>query len=158
MARSYNVVTVTIELEDNTNIALKELEEKLEEANRQVGEKAQEYAKQYETAIDTGRLNRSITHWSKGNVGHTIHYSSKTKKEYEKDISTNEEKVVYIGTDVDYGFFIEEGSIRHRPLHFLRRAMVEHTSEYKSIYESVLSQDSGGFLSSIKGFFRRFFK
>ena len=66
--------------------------------------------------VDTGRLRNSITHVLKGGVS----------------------PAVYIGTNVEYGKYVEEGTSRHDAQPFLRPAATEHGSEYKAIMQESL--------------------
>lgn len=53
-----------------------------------------------------------------------------------------DEKAVYVGfskqkttSDVKYAIFVEEGSRNNKANHMLRRAVTEHTGEYKRLME-----------------------
>lgn len=65
--------------------------------------------------VDTGRLVNSITH-----------------------VTNSSEKVVYIGTNVEYAPYVELGTSKSRPYPYLRPAVEEHTDEYKRIFEEYL--------------------
>lgn len=74
-----------------------------------IGITGENHAKEYETAVVTGRLRNSITHATQLNS-------------------------VYIGTNVKYAEGIETGSHRKAGgLHFLQKAVQNHTSEYKEL-------------------------
>lgn len=96
--------------------------------------------------LDTGRLRNSITYavsgysthvesYRRGNVAggtekkHTRYEYGNEKMEGEKD------DAVYIGTNVEYATFVENGARGREPIHFLRKAATEHTSEYKKLLE-----------------------
>lgn len=48
------------------------------------------------------------------------------------------DQAVYVGTNVEYGIYVHEGTQRMAPNRFLRNAMGEHIPEYKAIIEKVL--------------------
>lgn len=63
--------------------------------------------------IDTGRLRNDISRIVKGDS-------------------------VYIGTNVEYGIYIHEGTKHIDPNRFLRDAVADHADEYREIAERVL--------------------
>lgn len=63
--------------------------------------------------IDTGRLRNDISNIVQGNSA-------------------------YIGTNVEYGIYIHEGTRYIQPNRFLRDAVAEHADEYKQIAEQYL--------------------
>lgn len=82
-----------------------------------IGLQAEGYAKTELTrqeAVDTGRLRNSVTHYVKDNTA-------------------------YIGTNVEYGMYIEFGTSKMKPRPFLRPAARDHTTEYQQIFRSELS-------------------
>lgn len=97
---------------DNTDEVLSALERAIKRGLEAIGANAEDYAKENETAVDTGRLRNSITH-----------------------AVDEDDKAVYIGTNVEYAPYIELGARGRKPLHFLKRAATEHTSEYKELLE-----------------------
>lgn len=72
---------------------------------------AERYAKNG-CPVDTGRLRNSITHTL------DMHGSSGD---------------VYIGTNVEYGKWVENGTSRQKPRPYLKPAVTRHTDEYRSI-------------------------
>lgn len=132
---------MSVKLTDNSSEILYEVENAKKAALEAVGLKAEGYAKKEITnfpAVDTGRLRNSITHET-----------------------VMEEGAEYIGTNVEYGKWIEFGTGIYasdgqgrkdpwvyqddegnyhltrgvRPVHFLKKATTEHTKEYKEIVE-----------------------
>lgn len=83
-----------------------------------IGLQAEGYAKTELTrqeAVDTGRLRNSVTHYVKDNTA-------------------------YIGTNVEYGMYIEFGTSKMKARPFLRPAARNHTSEYQQIFQSELDK------------------
>ena len=96
--------------QNNIDQALSELELKEAKALEVVGLKAEGYAKAL-CPVDTGNLRNSITH--------------------QVDLSVDG---VYIGTNVEYGPYVELGTVKMpggKP--FIRPAIENHMSEYKQI-------------------------
>lgn len=66
--------------------------------------------------IDSGRLRNSITHGVDG------------------------EDTAFIGTNVEYGPYVHEGTKRMTANRFLKNAVEKHVNEYKAILEKELSK------------------
>lgn len=96
---------------DNTKEVLTAMEKAIERGLEAIGMTAERYAKENETAVDTGRLRNSISHAVK-------------------------DKSAYIGTNVEYAPYIELGARGKQGLHYLQRAATEHTGEYKELLEN----------------------
>ena len=97
---------------DNSDLVKQASQEQINKALKAVALTAEGYAKQ-ECPVDTGRLRSSITN--------------------EVDTET-----AYIGTNVEYGPYVEMGTSRMRAQPFLEPAMTEHLSEYRDIIETIL--------------------
>lgn len=96
--------------QNNIGDVLSELELKEAKALEMIGIKAEGYAKAL-CPVDTGNLRNSITH--------------------QVDLSVDG---VYIGTNVEYGPYVELGTVKMpggKP--FIRPAIENHMSEYKQI-------------------------
>lgn len=132
------MVTVDVQLTDNSEQVLEALAAALERGLEAIGLSAESHAKEL-CVVDTGRLRNSITHV----------------------VQDNE---VYIGTNVEYapyielgtGIYAEEGNGRttpwsyqdekgnwvttrgSKPHPFLRPAASNYGSEYKTLLESAL--------------------
>ena len=106
-------MSVTVK-EDNTQEAVDGILRAYEKALEEIGLTAEGYAKAL-CPVDTGRLRNSITH--------------------EID---NDGKAAYIGTNVEYGPYVELGTSRQRPQPFLTPAAENHGSEYRQILEAEL--------------------
>lgn len=113
---------------DNTDIFAAELSRALSIGLEEIGFTAENYAMQELTeekphkspptprgSIDTGRLRASITH----NV-------------------MDDEKAVYIGTNVEYAPYVELGTSKAPAYPFLRPAIQKHIEEYRDILEKRL--------------------
>lgn len=86
----------------------------LARALEEIGLAAEGYAKRL-CPVDTGRLRNSITHVTR--------YGAKE---------------VYIGTNVEYARFVEEGTRTQKPQPYLRPAASEHQGTYRSILKNNL--------------------
>lgn len=106
---------INISIKDNSEEILRELERKKAIALEAVGITAEGFAKK-ETPVDTGRLRNSITHTVTGDD-------------------------VYIGTNVEYGPYIELGTVNYVGKHMLKRAASEHSDTYKAIIKRILQEN-----------------
>lgn len=88
------------------------LETQIEQALIAIGLTAETYAKEG-CPVDTGRLRNSITH----------DYDSRS---------------AVIGTNVEYGKYVELGTVHMSSRPFLGPAAEGHTEEYKQIVESAM--------------------
>lgn len=118
---------------------------------------AEGYAKA-KCPVDTGLLRNSITHALNGRKAATETYSQndthastpttvknktagkptpgKTGK-YE-GTAPDEGMAMYLGTNVEYAFYVEEGAGSIGPRRFLRPALENHKKQYKGILEKHL--------------------
>jgi len=108
-------VEVIVEV-DNLKKIQKLYPEAIAKALEMIGLKAEGYAKK-KCPVDTGNLRNSITHRVQV-----------------------EEKAAYIGTNVEYGPYVEMGTSKMDARPFLKPAATNHTSEYKAIFQSVLGE------------------
>ena len=84
-----------------------------------IGSRAEGYAAK-DCPVDTGRL--------RGSIDHAV---------------DDDEKAVYIGTNVEYAVYVEYNDHAHHETgkaHFLRDAATTHSREYKGIAELILKQ------------------
>lgn len=95
---------------DNTDKVIRELQDKIQIALEECGLVAEGYAKRL-CPVDTGNLRNSITHTQSGNVE-------------------------YIGTNVEYGPYVEMGTSRTKAQPFLKPAAANHVDEYRHIFEN----------------------
>ena len=94
---------------DNTDEVLSALEKAKNRGLEAIGLVAEGHAKK-ETPVDTGRLRNSISH-------------------------ATDDEAAYIGTNVEYGPYVELGSPTIKAHHMLQKAATEHTDEYKRLME-----------------------
>lgn len=105
---------IDVELTDNSEEVLKDFDERVQTALELIGLKAEGYAKK-DCPVDTGLLRNSINYRTR-----------------------NEEKAVYIGTNVEYA---PEQEFNHKnKAHFLRNAATHHNDEYRQIVEKVMKK------------------
>jgi HK97 gp10 family phage protein len=98
---------------NNVKELLDELKDKKGAALEAIGQAAETYAKlnleSNPRRIDTGNL--------RGSIGH----------------APADEDTMCIGTNVEYAPYVELGTRRMTPSHFLKRAASEHTDEYINV-------------------------
>ena len=94
---------------DNTDEVLAALERAKKRGLEAIGLVAEGHAKKL-TPVDTGRLRNSISH-------------------------ATDDEAAYIGTNVEYGPYVELGSPTIKAHHMLQKAATEHTDEYKRLME-----------------------
>lgn len=101
---------------DNTDQFESNLKKQLKMALEDIGLTAENYAMR-DCPVDTGRLRASITHKV-----------------------MDDEKAVYIGTNVEYAPYVELGTSTQGAQPFLVPAAKNHINEYHDILEHYLSQ------------------
>ena len=133
-----------IEYRDNTEEVLSALEAAIKRGNEAIGMTAEGHAKKKITAagaVDTGRLRNSITYALAGEETHVKSYKAnkggKDRKTYTYDGTAEGKKGsgVYIGTNVEYAVFVENGAQGRTAVHFLQDAATGHTDQYKKLME-----------------------
>ena len=108
-----------VEVTDNSRIFVQAKNAAIAAALEAIGLTAERHAKA-ECPVDTGRLRNSITH-----------------------MVDEGEQAVYIGTNVEYGKYVELRDSTHHisgKAHFLRDAAANHGSEYRRIAEAQLKK------------------
>lgn len=129
---------------DNTEEFLSELEKAIENGLTAIGITAEGHAKRSITdqkAVDTGRLRNSITYALSGEKAAISWYSVDDKHgvaKYEGNAPNDDKKAVYIGTNVEYGKYVENGTSKMAPRPFLKPAATEHRKEYQMIMDAAL--------------------
>lgn len=111
-------VVVNINLNDMSEEVRSALKQQIVLSLQAIGMEAEGYAKD-ECPVDTGTLRNSIS--------------------FEV---IDDEQAVYVGTNVEYGVYVEYGDKAHHEVgraHFLRDSAVNHADRYKSIMEAFLS-------------------
>ena len=108
-----------VEVTDNSRIFVQAKNAAIAAALEAIGLTAERHAKA-DCPVDTGRLRNSITH-----------------------MVDEGEQAVYIGTNVEYGKYVELRDSTHHisgKAHFLRDAAANHGSEYRRIAEAQLKK------------------
>lgn len=104
--------------ENNTKAIEYSLNQALSAALEEIGLAAERFAKTNLTrnhSVDTGRLRNSITH-----------------------VIANWEQSVYIGTNVEYGPYVELGTSRSMAKPYLEPAAAEHSDFYANVFKKHL--------------------
>ena len=129
-----------IEYRDNTEAVLSALEAAIKRGNEAIGMTAERHAKK-KCPVDTGRLRNSITYALAGEETHVKSYRAnkggKERETYTYEGTADGEKGsgVYIGTNVEYSVFVENGAQGRTAVHFLQDAATGHTDQYKKLME-----------------------
>lgn len=126
-----------VKFTDNSDEVLNALEDAVGRALEAIGIQAESHAKANLTEagrVDTGRLRNSITHQVGGNAGFSYNYSDDRGNNFSQKVgSTHDNNSVYIGTNVEYAPYIEDGTSKITPTHYLKNAAANHAEEYKQI-------------------------
>lgn len=108
-----------VQITDNTKAYKAAMDDAVARALEAIGIQAEGYAKlELENdprRIDTGNLRNSITH-----------------------VARADEDAVYIGTNVEYGIYVHEGTVKMKPNRFLKNAVEKNASEYMQIAQSYM--------------------
>lgn len=99
---------------DRSADVLRALETQKAQALEAIGARAETHAKAV-TPVDTGNLRNSIAHAVRDDAA-------------------------YIGTNVEYGPYVEFGTSRNKAHHMLKRAATEHSDEYRDIARAALGK------------------
>ena len=125
--------TFNFELKSNRKEVLRGSEEAVERGLAAIGMRAVTYTHRPKerggTPVDTGRLRNSIA-WataSQGGGGTDAPSGGGA-----------DDHAVIIGTNVEYGKFVEEGTSKRKPAHMLRNALIDGSGEYARIMEASL--------------------
>ena len=125
--------TFNFELKSNRKEVLRGSEEAVERGLAAIGMRAVTYTHRPKerggTPVDTGRLRNSIA-WataSQGGGGTDAPSGGGA-----------DDRTVIIGTNVEYGETVEEGTSKRKPAHMLRNALTDGADEYARIMEASL--------------------
>ena len=125
--------TFDFKLKSNRKEVLRGSEEAVERGLAAIGMRAVTYThrpkKRRGTPVDTGRLRNSIA-WataSQGGGGTDAPSGGGA-----------DDRTVVIGTNVEYGEAVEEGTSKRKPAHMLRNALADGSDEYARIMEAAL--------------------
>lgn len=138
---------------DNTGIFLEELEKKLEVALEDIGIMLESEAQKNLTqmgAVDTGLLRNSITHAIGGQAPAISSYSADRDSKYgggmpesgsySGTVQKKGDGSVSVGTNVEYGKYIEFGARGRAERPYLRRAFSENLDKIKEKLENALKE------------------
>ena len=125
--------TFEFKLKSNRKEVLRDSEEAVERGLAAIGMRAVTYTHRPKerggTPVDTGRLRNSIA-WataSQGGGGTDAPSGGGA-----------DDHTVIIGTNVEYGETVEEGTSKRKPAHMLRNALTDGSDEYARIMEAAL--------------------
>ena len=128
-----NRATFDFKLKSNRKEVLRSSEEAVERGLAAIGMRAVTYTHRPKerggTPVDTGRLRNSIA-WataSQGGGGTDAPLGGGA-----------DDRTVIIGTNVEYGETVEEGTSKRKPAHMLRNALADGSDEYARIMEAAL--------------------
>lgn len=123
---------MSVKIDDNSAKFLEDFERKLLIGLEAIGIEAEGNAKEdANMPVDTGRARNSITWATKAKEGEGFSYSDDKENNFNDQIGTGaDEHSVYIGSNVEYFPYIEEGSRTISARHVLRNAIVKHKDEY----------------------------
>ena len=128
-----NRATFDFKLKSNRKEVLRGSEEAVERGLAAIGMRAVTYTHRPKerggTPVDTGRLRNSIA-WataSQGGGGTDAPLGGGA-----------DDRTVIIGTNVEYGEVVEEGTSKRKPAHMLRNALTDGSDEYARIMEAAL--------------------
>lgn len=99
---------------DNTDLVVDGINDAVLRALERIGQAAEGYAKDL-CPVDTGNLRNSITH-----------------------VVDESGEAAYIGTNVEYGPYVELGTVKQNAQPFLHPAASDHGQTYRNILEDEL--------------------
>lgn len=132
--------TFDFKMKSNRKEVLRGSEEAAERGLAAIGMRAVTYTHRPKerggTPVDTGRLRNSIA-WATANQsgGGTDEPSGGEDAPPEGGA---DDRTVVIGTNVEYGEAVEEGTSKRKPAHMLRNALTDGSDEYARIMEASL--------------------
>lgn len=135
-----------MKITNNTDAVGRELIQKLELGLMEVGLTMQSHAQENITmmgAVDTGLLRNSIAFALGGQNPQPSSYSADNgdgSGAYSGAVAKKGDASVTVGTNVEYGKYIELGARNMGARPFLRNAMANYIDEYKEILERHLKE------------------
>lgn len=106
-----------------------------------IGLQVESYAKPA-CPVDTGLLRNSITHAVSGQRPAISSYKADRGDghgSYNGTAPNDSVSAVYVGSNVEYAVYVENGGSRKGPRPFLKPAVTQHTDEYKAIAKRYLT-------------------
>jgi hypothetical protein len=147
---------IDVDVKSNAKQVKEEARNAVLAALEAIGQQAVSHAKNYlkeAGRIDTGLLRNSITYALSGQPPNVSSYTASNASKYGgrtgilngsyKGNAPNDpenQKAVYIGTNVEYAPYVEAGTDRMAATHYLQRAVTEHSDEYKRIAEQYMKK------------------
>lgn len=135
-----------VKITNNKDHVVKEMETKIDKALEMIGLQAEGDAKlELENSprrVDTGRLRNSITHAHRAKSGFTNSYSDDEGGQFSDEVGDvpEEDRSVYIGTNVEYGPEIHEGRPGLDPNRFLKNAVEKNEATFRRMIEETLKE------------------
>ena len=125
-----------IRFTDNSDMVLDLLRQSVARACDDIGEQASQYAADA-TPVDTGRARNSITYATSKHQGFVHGYNDGKGNSFVDQVGQGvKEGEIYIGTNVEYFPYIENGSRTIDAYHPLQKAATEHGAEYREIMKN----------------------
>lgn len=123
---------MSVKIDDNSAKFLEDFERKLLVGLEAIGIEAEGDAKEAPNMpIVTGRARNSITWATKAKEGEGFSYSDDEGNNFNDQIGTGaDEHSVYIGSNVEYFIFIEEGARNRTARHILRNTITNNKTKY----------------------------
>lgn len=148
------IIEGVVNIQDNSEYFIDAVEAAAETALDAVGMQAATLAarelQKTPSRIDTGLLHNSIT-WALGGKKAAIDsYSADSESKYTGKVpkpgaysgtapsDTEKTRSVYIGTNVEYGIYVHEGTDRMAPNRFLKNAISNNRDELSDIIKKTL--------------------
>ena len=128
-------MSIEVKITDNSRDFIEALPKAIQRGLWAIGATAEGHAKE-NCPVDTGRLRNSITFIT--STKRSSGTAPAKPSDYAAKGAVTENNEVYIGTNVEYAPFVEEGSRRNRATHFLRDACTNHGDEYKKLMRESL--------------------
>ena len=134
--------TFEFELKSNRKEVLRASEEAVERGLAAIGMQAVTYThrpkKRGGTPVDTGRLRNSIAWATASQSGGGMEKPPLCGGTDAPPGGGADDHTVIIGTNVEYGEFVEEGTSNRKPAHMLRNALTDGSDKYARIMEAAL--------------------
>ena len=134
--------TFDFKLKSNRKEVLRSSEEAVERGLAAIGMRAVTYThrpkKRRGTPVDTGRLRNSIAWATASQSGGGMEKPPLCGGTDAPPGGGADDRTVIIGTNVEYGEFVEEGTSKRKPAHMLRNALTDGSDEYARIMEASL--------------------
>ena len=129
---------------DNRNLLLNELEDRVKVALTAVGMQAETDVKKGNVPVDTGLLRNSITFAVSGEGVHQSKYradSGDKSGSYKGKAPNDKVPAVYIGTNVEYAKYVQFGTSTMKARDFLMAPLRANLGHYKDIITKYLKQE-----------------